>query len=1002
MRRIAVLAAALFLSCGGGATAPGVSTLEVQAPGTPLLSALGDTIQLSASARDSQGAALPGTKPAWSSGDGSIAVVDGSGLVTAIGNGTTAITAAVGGVEGSITVTVAQAVHTVTVQPPSQSVGPGVSFTFAANALDARGHPVVGAPAPVWTVDDRTVATVDPSGTVSVSAILTKEAATAVHAAIGTAFGSAAINVDPAAAPVASISMGQASAALSSVGDTVQLSATALNRGGNAIPGVTLSWSSDHPDFATVDAATGLVTAVGNGTANITAHASGKAGSVAVVVQQVVAEVVVSPNAGASLESLTETLQLVASANDARHHPVAFAGISWTSSNPTVATVDASGLVTAVGDGSATITATSGTATSGIFHDGISVAVQQIVRSVRILPSSIAVAPGSSTHFFATPLDALGQVVVLAPAATWAASDPSVAVDASGNARAPDVAQAASATITATVAQISGSATLKVDPTLLPVAGVAISGGGASLSSIGATTQLSARAVDAQNRPLPGHVIVWTVQDGTSSVVTVDQTGLVTAVANGQKTIVASAEGFSASAPVAVAQALVSVRVAAASPNAPTTLTSLGCSDATATLALTATGFDALNHAVPGLTFGWSSDSDDADVNSSGVVTALANGAANLFAVSQGIESTPGFPVTVAQAVSTIQVSAGNHPTTLTSLGQKLQLSAAAQDACQQPMSAIFTWQPSAGATATVDATGLVTAISNGPTNVQAHSGGRIGVLQIQVAQAPATVAVSGVATLKSIGETQQLSAAAQDALGSPIPGQSFTWSSDSPNVAVDARGAITAALNGTANIVATAGGASSKPFLVTVSQVATKIVITPTNPLLTSLDDTVQLVGTAVDAKAVALPAEGQPAVTFGLLKGTSNAASVSPAGLVTAHNNGGTTVTAAANGLPTVTGSTLVSVQQVIASTIVTPATATVAAFGTAPFKFNADDANGNSVHGTITTWTTSDSNVATVDANGIATGVAPGTAVITATVTATGTPPGIGRATLTVTAP
>ncbi|UCC49261.1 MAG: Ig domain-containing protein [Gemmatimonadota bacterium] len=72
-------------------------------------------------------------------------------------------------------------------------------------------------------------------------------------------------------------------------------------------------------------------------------------------------------------------------------------------------------------------------------------------------------------------------------------------------------------------------------------------------------------------------------------------------------------------------------------------------------------------------------------------------------------------------------------------------------------------------------------------------------------------------------------------------------------------------------------------------------------------------------------------------------------------------------------------------VSSVEVTPATATLAALGaTQQFSAVAEDANGNTITGVTFTWASSNTNVATVDANGLATAVADGNTQITATTT------------------
>ena len=124
--------------------------------------------------------------------------------------------------------------------------------------------------------------------------------------------------------------------------------------------GVTVTWATSASSVANVDAE-GVVTATGNGTATITASAGSVAGVVAVTVTQTVSSVVVSPSM-ADLTTWGETVQLTAEAFDANGHAVIGAVFSWETVDEIVATVDAAGVVSGIGEGVATIIASSGIA----------------------------------------------------------------------------------------------------------------------------------------------------------------------------------------------------------------------------------------------------------------------------------------------------------------------------------------------------------------------------------------------------------------------------------------------------------------------------------------------------------------------------------------------------------------------------------------------------------------------------------------------------------------
>src|SRR3989449_2090347 len=164
--------------------------------------------------------------------------------------------------------------------------------------------------------------------------------------------------------PVASLTVSPATASLA-VGKTVQLTATPKDAAGNPLSGRVVTWATSATSVATVSA-TGLVTGVTVGSATITATSEGQSGTATVTVTPVpIASVTVSPAvAGMPVGS---TLQVTATPKDSAGNPLSGRTVTWATSALSVATVTASGLVTGVTAGTATITATSegksGTAT---------------------------------------------------------------------------------------------------------------------------------------------------------------------------------------------------------------------------------------------------------------------------------------------------------------------------------------------------------------------------------------------------------------------------------------------------------------------------------------------------------------------------------------------------------------------------------------------------------------------------------------------------------------
>lgn len=135
-------------------------------------------------------------------------------------------------------------------------------------------------------------------------------------------------------------------------GDQATFRATLYNKAGSALTGLSFVWRSSDPTVATVDSG-GVVSAVGLGTAEITASA-GKVGKAIVeVLPEVKAIVVKSP---VSQVLARDTVQLTATALDYDDAPMATT-FTWSSSAPAVAAIDANGRVIFLAPGSATFSA---------------------------------------------------------------------------------------------------------------------------------------------------------------------------------------------------------------------------------------------------------------------------------------------------------------------------------------------------------------------------------------------------------------------------------------------------------------------------------------------------------------------------------------------------------------------------------------------------------------------------------------------------------------------
>jgi uncharacterized protein YjdB len=318
------------------------------------------------------------------------------------------------------------------------------------------------------------------------------------------------------------------------VGTNLQLRARIRARNGEEFEHPA-TWQSDNPAVAVV-AANGLVTGVASGTANIYVVADKVTALTHVHVRAPVNAVTIEP-ALATLD-VAEAIQLNAALRDGNGN-VLDRPITWTTSDKAIADVSNAGLVTAVGAGTATISAEAEGKTGTA-----AITVLVPVALVDVTPATAAITLGTTVQLTAVPRDAAGNALVRP--VDWTSSNTAVAtVDAAGlvSGLTPG-----SATITATARGKSGASVVTVR---VPVASITISDPGTEPVAPGATLQLTATAYDAGGAQLPGRNFQWASSD--AAVATVDNTGLVTGVAQGTANISASADGITASVSIRVA-----------------------------------------------------------------------------------------------------------------------------------------------------------------------------------------------------------------------------------------------------------------------------------------------------------------------------------------------------------------------------------------------------------------------------------------------------------------
>jgi uncharacterized protein YjdB len=356
-------------------------------------------------------------------------------------------------------------------------------------------------------------------------------------------------------------------------------------------------------------------------------------------------------------------------------------------------------------------------------------------------------------------------------------------------------------------------------PTPTPVlTSISLSGGTGVI--VGASVTLTASPKD-QNGNAIAATITWS--SSAPSVAAVSGSGVVTGVAAGTTTITATSGSVVGTASVTVAPL----------PPVLTTITISGGASvgAGSTLQLTAVPKDQNGSSIAA-TLTWSSSAPGiATVNSSGLVTGVAAGAATISATSGTVVGTTSVTVTAAPAaLTTITISGG----TSVVAGATLQLSALPKDQYGAAFATAITWASSALDVATVSSGGVVTGVDAGTTTITARSGTVVGLLTVTVTAAPpvlTTITVAGGASVNA-GSTLQLTASPRDQYGNAIAA-SIVWTSSAPSFAtVSSSGLVTGVAAGTATITAASGGVAGSVF-VTVNAVVSY-------PSLATVDATV------------------------------------------------------------------------------------------------------------------------------------------------------------------
>jgi len=203
------------------------------------------------------------------------------------------------------------------------------------------------------------------------------------------------------------------------VGSTGRATVATLDASGQPVTGAPPTYSAQPTTVLTVSSS-GTVTAVGAGLGKVIATVSGVSGSRDVFIRALPSIALIDVTLRNRILVTGDTLSAVALVFDSLGTPLTGRSVTWSIiGDPTVATITAAGLLTAVAPGEATVVATAGEARGELDISVIAPAPSNaVVTAVAVSLPSLSLTVGDTTRALAVGLDSAGRPVG-ARATTW-------------------------------------------------------------------------------------------------------------------------------------------------------------------------------------------------------------------------------------------------------------------------------------------------------------------------------------------------------------------------------------------------------------------------------------------------------------------------------------------------------------------------------------------------------------------------------------------------------
>ena len=300
----------------------------------------------------------------WSSTMPGFATVSAAGLATGVAPGATTIAATAGGVTGTAQLTVTNAVlQTIAITPDNPSLPDGLTVQLAAMGGYSSGGPAVDITTQViWSSNNPTICTVDSAGlatTVGNTAI----GACTIVASLDGVQDTTILTVTPAAVTAVAVTCDEATPSPTTTfqctASATLTDSTVCDVGTTCDASIVATWSATPPDRISCDqsGACSIPQSASPGLAELFAQITPVFVGTARVTVPAPQSVSVTPSTPAPLtQGQIAQFQSFVDFGDVLFEITSVA--TWSSSDPSVATIDSAGLATGQGVGSTSIAAT--------------------------------------------------------------------------------------------------------------------------------------------------------------------------------------------------------------------------------------------------------------------------------------------------------------------------------------------------------------------------------------------------------------------------------------------------------------------------------------------------------------------------------------------------------------------------------------------------------------------------------------------------------------------